>query len=66
MKTKGTAWLMWFLGFPFAYLGDWKKQILYWVTFGGLGIWAIMVAIKLGDMVDEYNKAHGTAAPAAS
>ncbi len=59
MKSTGTAWLMWFIGFPYAYLGDWKKQILYLVTFGGLGVWAIMTAIKLGDMVEEYNRAHG-------
>lgn len=56
MKSKGVAYLLWFLlGAHYAYLGKWGTQILYWVTLGGLGIWAIIDLFTLGGKVETYN-----------
>jgi TM2 domain-containing membrane protein YozV len=56
MKSKGVAYLFWFLlGAHYAYLGKWGTQILYWLTLGGLGFWAIIDLFTLGGKVENYN-----------
>ncbi len=56
MKSKAVAYLCWFLfGCQYAYLGQWGKQILYWVTLGGLGVWAIIDLFRIGSKVSNYN-----------
>lgn len=56
IKFTGTAYLFWFLlGAHYAYLGKWGVQILYWLTLGGLGIWALIDLFKIPSKVDHYN-----------
>tara|TARA_B110000305_G_C19152783_1_gene498868 strand:- start:3 stop:233 length:231 start_codon:yes stop_codon:yes gene_type:complete len=56
MKSKGIAYLFWFLlGAHYAYLGKWGTQFLYWITLGGLGVWALIDLFTLGVKVEAYN-----------
>ena len=56
IKSSGTAYLLWFFfGFHYAYLGKWGLQILYWITFGGFFIWAIIDLFTLSSRVANHN-----------
>ena len=56
IKSSGTAYLLWFFfGFHYAYLGRWGLQILYWITFGGFFIWAIIDLFTLSSRVANHN-----------
>jgi hypothetical protein len=56
IKSTGTAYLLWFFfGFHYSYLGKWGVQILYWITFGGLGIWAIIDLFTLSGRIADHN-----------
>jgi len=56
MKSTGTAYLCWFfLGCHYAYLGKWGLQILYWITIGGFGIWAIIDLFLIPTKVNNHN-----------
>jgi len=58
VKSTGTAYLFWFLfGAHYAYLGNWGLQILYWLTLGGVGIWAIIDLFTMSGKVTKYNAA---------
>ena len=56
MKSTGTAYICWFLlGCHYAYLGKWGLQILYWITFGGVGIWALIDLFHIPTKVNTHN-----------
>lgn len=55
MKSTGTTYLCWFFGVQYAYLGKWGLQILYWVTFGGLTIWAFVDLFMIPSKVSKHN-----------
>jgi hypothetical protein len=56
IKSTGTAYLFWFFfGAHYAYLGNWGIQILYWITLGGLGIWALIDLFTMSGKVNVYN-----------
>lgn len=56
MKSTGTAYLCWFLlGCHYAYLGKWGVQILYWITAGGLGLWALFDLFHIPTKVSNHN-----------
>ena len=56
IKSSGTAYLLFFFfGFHYAYLGKWGVQILYWITFGGLFIWAFIDLFTLSSKVSNHN-----------
>lgn len=56
LKSSGSAYLFWFLlGAHYAYLGRWGVQILYWITLGGIGIWAIADLFRMKRLVTDYN-----------
>lgn len=56
MKSTGTAYLCWFLiGCHYAYLGKWGLQILYWITIGGFGLWALFDLFHIPTKVNNYN-----------
>lgn len=58
MKSTGTAYACWFfLGCHYAYLGKWGLQIAYWITVGGLGIWAIVDLFHIPTKVNNHNLA---------
>lgn len=52
-KSRGWAWLLWFLGWHFAYFREWGLQILYLAALlflVGFGWW-IVEAFKVNDRV---------------
>lgn len=56
LKKTGTAYLFYFLfGAHYIYLGQIGKQILFWCTIGGFGVWAIIDLFTLGSKVDLVN-----------
>lgn len=56
MKSTGTAYLCWFfIGCHYAYLGKWGLQILYWLTLGGVGIWALIDLFHIPSKVSSHN-----------
>ena len=56
-KEATMAYITWFaLGAHYAYLGDWGKQVLYWITAGGLGIWALVDLFNMEDLVRSKNR----------
>lgn len=56
MKSTGTTYLCWFfLGCHYAYLGKWGWQILYWITLGGVGIWALIDLFHIPSKVNGHN-----------
>lgn len=56
LKSSGNAYLFWFLlGAHYAYLGRWGVQILYWITLGGVGIWAIADLFRMKRLVNNHN-----------
>ena len=42
-------------GTHYAYLGKWGLQILFWITLGGLGIWAFFDLFTMSGKVARYN-----------
>ena len=67
MKSKGTAYLLWFFLGGFSahrfYLGHIGIGILYLVTFQLFGIGWIIDLFILGGLVDKYNLMHGYIGP---
>ena len=57
LKSSGTAYLLWFLlGAHYIYLNKWGLQILYWITGGGLLIWALIDLFTMSGKVEKYNR----------
>jgi hypothetical protein len=51
-----TIWLTYlFLGWSYGSLGKIGTQILFYITLGGLGIWAFIRLFTLGSAIKEYN-----------
>jgi len=60
VKSVGIAYFLWFFfGLHYAYLGKWGIQILYWLTMGGFGIWALIDLFTMSNKVFNYNVAKG-------
>jgi len=56
-KSIAVAYILWFVfGLYYGYLGRWGLQMAYWVTAGGLGIWALANLFFIPGMVRNYNK----------
>ena len=56
MKSVGLAYVMWvLLGAHYAYLGRWGLQIAFWLTLGGLGIWAFIDLFRIPGLVADHN-----------
>jgi len=56
VRNIGIAYLLFFfVGAHYAYLKQWGLQILFWITFGGLGIWWLIDLIRMSNLVDDYN-----------
>lgn len=55
-KKTSTAWLLFiFLGAVYGYTDNWGKQILYWLTCGGFGLWTLILLFQVSSIVREYN-----------
>lgn len=52
-----TTWLLFlFLGWSYGSMGKIGLQILYYITAGGLGFWALIRLFTLNGAIKEYNK----------
>ena len=52
IKPIGKTYTHWFLfGSHYAYLGKWNIQVLYWLTLGGIGIWAIADFFRMTEII---------------
>ena len=52
-----TVWLLFiFLGWSYGSLGKIGLQILYYVTFGGIGIWALVRLFTLSGAIKDFNR----------
>lgn len=61
MKSKSTAVILAWVFFPAFdfYLGNTGKGIAKILTFGGLGVWALIDAIKITTMSEEdFNRTY--------
>jgi len=59
-ERKANPTLIWilflFLGWSYGSLGSIGKQILFYITLGGFGIWAIIRLFTLQGAIRDYNK----------
>ena len=52
----GITWILFlFLGWSYGSLGSMVKQIFYYLTAGGLGIWALYVLFTLNSKIKKHN-----------
>lgn len=55
-KSAFVATLLWLLlGWHYAYFGKWGIQILYWLSFGGLLIWALIDLFRISAQTKAVN-----------
>lgn len=58
IKPIRTVYVYWLLfGVHYAYFGKWGTQVLYWITLGGFGIWAIRDFARMPEMIVEHREA---------
>lgn len=56
-KQVGLAYLFFLLlGCHYAYLGKWGLQVAFWLTGGGVFIWALIDLFRMQSLVNDYNK----------
>jgi hypothetical protein len=56
-RRMGKAYFLLFaLGWHYAYLRKWGHQILFWVTLGGGGFWWVFDFSRLPSLVRDCNK----------
>jgi hypothetical protein len=52
-----TIWLLFiFLGWSYGSLGNIGLQILYYITIGGFGLWALIRLFTLSGAIKDYNR----------
>lgn len=55
--NKQTIWLLFlFFGWSYGSLGKIGLQVLYYITFGGIGLWTLIRLFTLNSAIDAYNK----------
>ena len=55
--NSSTIWLLFiFLGWSFGSLDEMGKQIAYYFTFGGFGIWMVIRLFTLSGAIKDYNR----------
>ena len=55
-KSSSVAYLCWLcLGVHYLYFRKPWLQLLYWVTLGGLGVWALIDLFRIPEMTDVCN-----------
>jgi len=57
LLSKGTIWILFlFLGWSYGSMGKIGTQILFYITFGGIGLWTLVRLFTLNGAIKEYNK----------
>jgi len=52
-----SIWLLFlFLGWSYGSMGKIGKQILYYISFGGIGLWLVYRLFTLNSAIRKYNK----------
>lgn len=52
-----SIWLLFlFLGWSYGSMGKMGKQILYYISFGGVGLWLVYRLFTLNGAIRKYNK----------
>tara|TARA_B110000902_G_C13909784_1_gene437831 strand:- start:2 stop:268 length:267 start_codon:yes stop_codon:yes gene_type:complete len=52
-----STWLLFlFLGWSYGSMGQVGKQILFYLTLGGFGIWTLVRLFNLNGAIKDYNK----------
>ena len=60
-RSVAGAHMCWVLfGTHYLYLGKFGLQLLYWVTLGGVAVWAIVDLFRIPGMVRRYVQSHNT------
>ena len=55
--TSSTAWILFlFLGWSYGSMNQMGKQIFYYLTLGGLGVWTIYRLFTLNGAIKRYNR----------
>lgn len=55
--NKSTSWLLFLLlGWSYGSYNKMTKQILFYITFGGFGLWTIYKIFTLNRDIDNYNR----------
>ena len=55
--NSSTIWILFlFLGWSYGSMGQMGKQILYYLTLGGLFIWTLYRLFTLNGSIKKYNK----------
>lgn len=53
---KGQIWLTFlFLGWSYGSLGQIGKQVAFYLTIGGLGLWTLYVLFTLNKKINKFN-----------
>ena len=56
-RKVGSLWLLFLLlGWSYGSLDQMGKQVFYYLTLGGFGLWTIYVLFTLSDKVKKYNR----------
>jgi len=56
MRKAKNVWLTFLLlGWSYGSLNQIGKQIFFYLTFGGLGLWTLYVLFTLNSKIDKYN-----------
>jgi len=54
--NKSTVWvLFFFLGWSYGSFGKIGKQLAFYATFGGFGLWTIYVLFTLNSKIEKFN-----------
>ena len=58
--NKGNIWLTFmFFGWSYGSLDQMAKQIFFYLTLGGCGLWSLYVLFTLNSKIKEYNRGIG-------
>lgn len=56
-KNSGTTWALFLLvGWSYGSFGQMGKQVAYYLTLGGFGLWALYVLFTLNNKIRNYNR----------
>ena len=55
-KSTGIAYLLWFIGCHYAYVRKWGILALFWLTAGGMSLWAFIDLFRIPGIVRDCNR----------